>query len=121
MTGIRWGATVIDCPDPVALGRFYANLLGCEAVVTDTDWVDVTVQGGVRLSFQQVDDFVPPSWPDHEHPQQAHLDFDVTDLDLTEQLALRLGASLAEYQPGESFRVFIDPAGHPFCLVLHSQ
>jgi hypothetical protein len=45
----------------------------------------------------------------------------VTDLDLTEQLALRLGASLAEYQPGESFRVFIDPAGHPFCLVLHSQ
>ena len=30
---------------------------------------------------------------------------------------LDVGARKAETQPGESFRVFLDPAGHPFCLV----
>jgi hypothetical protein len=28
-----------------------------------------------------------------------------------------VGARKATEQPGETFRVFIDPAGHPFCLV----
>jgi len=30
---------------------------------------------------------------------------------------LAAGATKAETQPGESFRVYLDPAGHPFCLV----
>lgn len=25
--------------------------------------------------------------------------------------------SLAAFQPGKNIRVFLDPAGHPFCLV----
>jgi hypothetical protein len=33
---------------------------------------------------------------------------------------LALGAKKAEFQPGTTFRVFLDPAGHPFCLVLAS-
>jgi hypothetical protein len=28
------------------------------------------------------------------------------------------GATKHEHQPGMSFRVFLDPAGHPFCLGL---
>jgi hypothetical protein len=31
---------------------------------------------------------------------------------------IALGARKADVQPGETFTVFIDPAGHPFCLVL---
>ena len=42
---------------------------------------------------------------------------DVPDLDAAEQAVLAIGATKAEHQPGESFRVFLDPAGHPFCLV----
>ena len=53
-----------------------------------------------------------------EHPQQLHLDFDVDDLDVGEEQVLALGARKAEVQPGKTFRVYIDPAGHPFCLVL---
>ena len=26
------------------------------------------------------------------------------------------GAAKHEHQPGTTFRVFLDPAGHPFCL-----
>ena len=49
---------------------------------------------------------------------QAHLDFDVDDLDAAEERLLTLGARKADFQPASSFRVFLDPAGHPFCLVL---
>jgi len=31
---------------------------------------------------------------------------------------LDLGATKAEVQPDPGFRVYLDPAGHPFCFVL---
>ena len=41
------------------------------------------------------------------------------DLDEGEAQVLALGAIKAEVQPEpDDFRVFLDPAGHPFCLVL---
>ncbi len=48
--------------------------------------------------------------------QQVHLDVMVDDLDAAEHAVLDLGAIKHEHQPGETFRVFLDPAGHPFCL-----
>jgi hypothetical protein len=62
--------------------------------------------------------FVAPTWPEGPVPQQLHLDFDVDDLDASEGGALSLGASKPDFQPSETFRVFLDPVGHPFCLVL---
>ncbi len=35
-----------------------------------------------------------------------------------EQAVVELGATLADHQPGTTFRVFLDPAGHPFCLCV---
>jgi hypothetical protein len=32
--------------------------------------------------------------------------------------AVAQGATLAGFQPQEDVRVFLDPAGHPFCLYL---
>jgi predicted enzyme related to lactoylglutathione lyase len=46
-----------------------------------------------------------------------HLDFHVRDLDAGVQRAIGLGATLAPEQPGEGWRVMLDPVGHPFCLV----
>lgn len=49
----------------------------------------------------------------------ARLDLAVHDLDEAETEALRLGARKAETQPGPAkWRVFVDPAGHPFCLTV---
>ena len=45
-----------------------------------------------------------------------HLDVDVDDLDIAEAAVLELGATKHGHQPGTTFRVFLDPAGHPFCL-----
>jgi hypothetical protein len=47
-----------------------------------------------------------------------HLDVMVEDLDVAEEAVLHLGATKAEHQPGTTFRVFLDPAGHPFCLCV---
>jgi len=47
-----------------------------------------------------------------------HLDLMVQDLDEGEKVAVELGATKADSQPGTSFRVFLDPASHPFCLCV---
>ena len=57
-------------------------------------------------------------WPGQESPQQIHLDVVVDDLDTAETEVVALGATKSEHQPGTTFRVFLDPAGHPFCLCL---
>ena len=47
-----------------------------------------------------------------------HLDVMVQDFDSAEPAVLELGATKHEHQPGTSFRVYLDPAGHPFCLCI---
>jgi predicted enzyme related to lactoylglutathione lyase len=113
----RLSVVAIDCPDPLALARFYSAITGWAIDDGEGDWVQLRGETGATLAFQHVADHRPPEWPGSERPQQIHLDFDVDDLDAAEQQVLELGARKAEVQPGKSFTVFLDPAGHPFCLV----
>ncbi|GAB3486573.1 VOC family protein [Flexivirga lutea] len=110
--------TVIDCPDPGQLATFYGKLLDFDVKVDeDNSWADIRSGDWPPISFQQVDDYRPPQWPGQEHPQQMHLDVEVDDLDAAEGPTLELGATKHNEQPNPaSFRVFLDPAGHPFCL-----
>jgi predicted enzyme related to lactoylglutathione lyase len=113
----RYPTVVLDCPDPLALGDFYGQLLGWEVKQAE-DWVEIRADYGDCICFQKVDDYTAPDWPGQKHPQQMHLDVVVDDLDEGERAVLALGATRHEHQPGETFRVFLDPAGHPFCLCL---
>lgn len=110
-------SVVLDCPDPASLARFYAELLGGEIVVDDNDWTEVALPSGrPLLAFQQVVGYNPPQWPGQDVPQQFHIDVIVADLDAGEAEVLRLGATkTGDEHP--TFRVYLDPAGHPFCLV----
>ncbi|MGW7262106.1 VOC family protein [Streptomyces sp. NPDC054842] len=115
------GAVVLDCPDPRALAGFYAEMLG-GTVEGDGDWVDLTVPGGRTLAFQAAPGFVPPKWPAAEHSQQFHLDLMVADLDTAEKGVLALGARPLDTEDrSRTFRVYADPAGHPFCLCVTAQ
>ena len=70
------------------------------------------------LCFQRVDGYQPPAWPDSARPQQFHLDIGVADLDTAERDVLARGATLLDRGPAKQiWRVYADPAGHPFCLV----
>ena len=113
----RFPNVVLDCPDPAVLAEFYGRLLDWK-VQLDGDWAEVRADYGQAICFQQVADYRPPVWPGQEVPQQSHLDFVVDDLDAAAAATLELGAHKAEHQPGETFRVFRDPAGHPFCLCV---
>jgi predicted enzyme related to lactoylglutathione lyase len=114
----RFPSLVIDCPDPAELARFYGTLLDWKIESSDGDWAEIRTDGQC-ICFQQVADYSPPTWPTQSAPQQMHLDVVVDDLDTAEAAVLELGATRHEHQPGQSFRVFLDPAGHPFCLCLN--
>ncbi len=115
--GGRLHGVIIDCPDPGALAAFYERVCGMVRVQDEADWVvigDSPDRPG--LAFQRVADFRPPRWPDPGHPQQMHLDVRVDDIDAAEAEALGLGATRLP-GGGDTFRVYADPVGHPFCLV----
>jgi catechol 2,3-dioxygenase-like lactoylglutathione lyase family enzyme len=120
MAGIgKLSVVALDCREPRRLAEFYRAVTGFEIDPDEDDeWVQLLGDGGPVLAFQLAPDHQPPQWPSNEHPQQMHLDFDVLDLDAGERDVLALGARKADVQPGTTFRVFLDPAGHPFCLVL---
>jgi hypothetical protein len=113
----RFPSLVIDCPDADVLASFYGAILDWK-VESSPGWADVRADYGQCISFQQVENFSPPVWPGQERPQQMHVDVMVSDLDAGEVAVLELGATKHEHQPGTSFRVFLDPAGHPFCLCV---
>jgi catechol 2,3-dioxygenase-like lactoylglutathione lyase family enzyme len=105
---------IVDCPDPVVLSEFYAELLGLPITYRSADFVvvsrDDTTSG---VAFQLVPDHQPPEWPDPTRPQQMHLDVMVDDVAAAEPQVLALGARRL---PGGD-HVYADPAGHPFCLI----
>ena len=118
MSGIATlSGVALDCPDPMALARFYSDVSGWAVNShSDDNWAQLETGNGWTLAFQRVAGYRPPAWPGQDVPQQFHLDFDVPDLDAGEKQVVALGATKADQQPGTTFRVFFDPAGHPFCL-----
>lgn len=113
---------VLDTVDPLALADFYHRLLGWKVREDATaEWAVVEPPNdGTHLSFQREPLYRPPTWPsDLTHQQMMlHLDFLVHDLPAAQAHALDQGATLADFQPQEGVRVFLDPAGHPFCFFL---
>jgi catechol 2,3-dioxygenase-like lactoylglutathione lyase family enzyme len=111
---------VFDTQNPRRLAEFYAGLLGGEIAVEEDDWVVVTDPQGRRLACQLSPQHQPPTFPDPRGSQQMHLDILVEDPDAAERQVLELGATRVTDADGEeNFRVFRDPAGHPFCLVFN--
>lgn len=111
----RWHGLVVDCPDPRALADFYEELLG---MVRVQDTPDLVVIGDAPdrpgIAFQRVAGWVAPSWPGES--AQMHFDVRVEDLARAGELVLALGARRLD-GGGDRYRVYADPAGHPFCLV----
>src|SRR3712207_6157732 len=119
---LTFTAAVLDAPDPVALGEFYGRLLGWPVKVTDPTWVTVRPETGAGISIQLEENHVRPVWPakDGDPQMQIHLDIEVDDLSAGVEHAVAAGATLAEFQPQDDVRVFLDPAGHPFCLWIRT-
>lgn len=120
---IKLYSFTMDCKDPYALASFYAQLLGWEIPFHDEEWACVGAPGLGQgaypgILFQQNPAYEPPVWPQAPQAQQqmAHMDFAVNDLEQAVQYAVHCGATVAEEQFSQDWRVMFDPAGHPFCL-----
>jgi hypothetical protein len=128
---------VLDTTDARGLAEFYRQLLGFAYRPGDEppdhglpdekgeDWLVLRDSAGTpRLAFQQVGELTRPTWPDDAVPQQLHLDLTVSSraaLDAQHERALQLGAGLLldrSDDEEEQLRVYTDPAGHPFCIIV---
>jgi predicted enzyme related to lactoylglutathione lyase len=120
---IKLSMITLDCAEPLELAKFYAALLKWVIPFEDAEYVAVappdTEQGAYPgILIQRNPDYTPPLWPEEPGAQQqmAHIDFVVNDVDGAVRHAISCGATVAEKQFSDGWRVMLDPAGHPFCL-----
>ncbi|NUR26079.1 MAG: VOC family protein [Catenulispora sp.] len=127
--------TVLDATDVRSLAEFYRNLLGLRyrpgdevpagGEADEADWlVLVDGAGNRKLAFQRADELPRSTWPAPDVPQQMHVDYtvpDVAELERQRERALALGATVRfdrSDDETEPLYVFVDPAGHPFCILV---
>ncbi|HVX47448.1 MAG TPA: VOC family protein [Mycobacteriales bacterium] len=112
----------IGCPDRMGdkagnlvLADFYNGLLGWRRGEAYGDFF-LARSPKFRLGFNGSgwSDVRPPRWPDPDYPQQAHLDIFVPDPDEYGTRVAAQGGTLLH--DGDAYRIYADPAGHPFCL-----
>jgi len=95
---------IIDCPDPMRLAAFYSEVTGRDLMEGSSDNAAGIPFGEVGLTFQRVEDYRPPRWPDDEHPKHYHLDFEVDLIKPEQRRVVELGATLQ--------KDFIGPEGY---------
>jgi len=113
---------VLNTHDPLALSAFWSQLLGGAPVAWHEGWITLEPPPhGQRLSFQRLDDTAP-----HD-VAGVHFDVLVEDLENAHERVLAAGGGFIEERwsgrPGPEgqpipWRVYADPDGHSFCLVV---
>ncbi len=111
----RLAMVSLDSADPEADARFWSAMLSWDVAHSERDYAMLTGPSHA-LGFGRVEDYVAPEWPNPHGSKQFHFDLAVDDLARAEAAAVELGATVPEDQPGETWRVLLDPSGHPFCL-----
>ncbi|MEU3254215.1 VOC family protein [Streptomyces sp. NPDC006997] len=119
MALVKTGVVVLDCAEPEKLAEFYKELLDADEVHVTANRVEIRSPDGTQLALRRDVNATPPSWPRPENSLQAHLEFEVTDLDAAERLVVSLGGRPTETTDATGAfeeRSFADPAGHSFSL-----
>ena len=84
------------------------------------EWVTLEWEPVGRFSFHRCEGYVPPRWPRGHGEHQVHFDLLVEDLaeacGVVEKAGGRPLTPILDPGPKE-WRIYADPAGHPFCLV----
>ncbi len=106
----------LDSSDVPRDAAFWAGVLGWDVAHQQDEYAMLTSPSGMALGLGSVPDHEPPGWPNEHGSKQFHLDLAVDDLDAGAAACVELGATLPDEQPGETWRVLLDPSGHPFCL-----
>lgn len=108
----------LDSTDARRDAAFWSAVLGWDVAAVEDEYAMLSGPGGVALGLGTLADHEPPGWPNEHGSKQFHFDLAVEDLDAAATEIVGLGATLPDEQPGETWRVLLDPSGHPFCLTL---
>lgn len=108
----------LDSSDARRDATVWSAVLGWDVAHEQDEYAMLSGPDGTALGFGTVADHEPPAWPNPRGSKQFHLDLAVDDLDAGVARCVELGAVLPDEQPGETWRVLLDPSGHPFCLTL---
>ena len=118
----RLRTVVLDCPDPLALAEFYRSLIGGEVDprrgrarlgrVRARAGATLRLPAGGRLRPAHLARRRPAAAVPHRPDRRRHRG--------GRARGAGAGGARHEVQPGEAdgdtFRVYLDPVGHPFCL-----
>ena len=121
MTIAQMKMVTLDSADARRDARFWSTVLGWDVAHEQDEYAMLSGPGGLALGFGTVADYQPPAWPNPNGTKQFHLDVAVDDIDAGAAACVAAGATLADPQPGETWRVLLDPSGHPFCVTLASN
>jgi predicted enzyme related to lactoylglutathione lyase len=108
----------LDSSDARRDAKFWSGVLGWDIAHEQDEYAMLTGPGGLALGFGTIADYKAPEWPNANGSKQFHFDLAVDDLDAGVAKCVELGATFPEEQPGDTWRVLLDPSGHPFCLTL---
>ena len=113
-------AVVMDCNDPLALSKFWQQILGgdVDSRTETSDWVALSgVPGLGYLGFQKVPE--PKAVKN-----RVHIDVDVESIDDAVAQAVALGAKRVAGVIEEQtnwFQVMLDPEENEFCFILRKN
>ncbi|WP_135452487.1 VOC family protein [Mycobacterium sp. DL99] len=103
----------VDCTDPDALARWWAQAVGGEVnVFAPGEFVVLVRPDGPRLGFQKVPDPTPGK-------NRIHLDFTAPDAEAEVARLVGLGATETgrhSFGPEFNWVVLADPEGNAFCI-----
>jgi predicted enzyme related to lactoylglutathione lyase len=114
----RLAMITLDAAETEPIARFWSEVLGWPILHLTPEYA--MLQGPSQaLGIGAIPDHRRPSWPDDGH-KQFHFDLAVPDLEAAAARCVELGAERVVDQPGETWIVLRDPAGHAFCLTDES-
>ena len=113
MVDVRFREVVVDCADPPALARWWADLTGYAPRTTYDDWSTISNDDqSMMIGFQKV--------PEGKVVKnRVHLDFWATDEEAAAREVEAMGATRlwVSEDPEDPFVVLADPEGNEFCLI----
>ncbi|BFV60560.1 VOC family protein [Kitasatospora sp. CMC57] len=104
---------MVDCADPAALGRWWAEALGWVVIDEDPEEFEI------RPAADRLPGLLFIRVPEAKTVKnRLHLDFRPADRDAEVDRLLGLGARLADVGQGDqTWRVLADPEGNEFCVL----
>ncbi|MGX1274005.1 VOC family protein [Streptomyces phaeoluteigriseus] len=110
---LEWEQVIVDCADPVALGRWWAEALGWVVVNDAADEFEI------RPAPDRLPGLLFGTVPEAKTVKnRLHLDFRPEDQRAEIERLLALGARHADVGQGEvSWVTLADPEGNEFCVL----